>query len=129
MKLLKRKGVNLLVWGAIALVIILGIWYLGFKTADTTPSPSFPTPDNEPVPTASPPSLTATPAPSGGELFDEGEAVAPAPAGDEDEFALPECGDAICQADERCDLCPADCGCVGNEFCSGEDGLCYESEE
>ncbi len=44
------------------------------------------------------------------------------------EFEKEVCGNGICDTAERCDTCFEDCGCEVDEYCSTDNGLCYEKE-
>lgn len=123
-------------WIAVGVVIILAsVWYFGFN--QPSPVPIGPGPVQ---PTAIPtqPAIVATPIPTESitgslTLLDNEHYAdnvvdgAPMPL-DFESFEEESCGDFTCQSSERCDTCPQDCGCTGEEYCSGDNGVCYPSE-
>ncbi len=108
------------------LIVVALVYYVGVKSAGVAPKPLPALPQATASASGfgkSP--ITPTPLPSASASSAPVLAGAPVPA--DDRLSAPSCGDFRCDLTERCDACPQDCGCAGNEYCSADTGTCQEN--
>jgi hypothetical protein len=121
----ENRGSPSLALVAIGAILVIGlVWYFGVRSPKAFgehPAIEERIVDYAPtaIPTAAVASTSDTPP-----LPPENPELAATAAAQS--FTQPRCGDYSCDAAERCDTCPQDCGCAGGEYCNHLNGICYD---